>query len=76
MHISDRIRLNDVLTDDNFSKEPMIEFVDNSNPDDRLSRASRTHPKSAASTASKIVELKDWRGKISQATLPKYEISI
>jgi hypothetical protein len=62
--------------DDNFSKEAMIEFVDNNGQDDRASRSSRSHSKSAASVGSKIVELKDWRGKITQGNLPKYEIYI
>ncbi|CAF0847000.1 unnamed protein product [Adineta steineri] len=71
--IVNRVRLSDILMDDNFSKEEMIQVVENNNNnnvDDRASRTSRVHPKSATSTGSKIIELKDWRGKITQGNLP------
>ncbi len=67
---SDRVRLSDVLTDDNYSSEPMIEIVSSDALDDKASRTSRTHLKS--STPTKVNEFKDWRGKISQPNLPKY----
>ncbi|CAF1265184.1 unnamed protein product [Rotaria sordida] len=67
---TDRIRLNDILTDDNYSNAPMIEIVNNDIIDDKSSRISRTHLKSSTTTPSKINEFKDWRGKISQANLP------
>ncbi|CAF1265204.1 unnamed protein product [Adineta ricciae] len=67
---NDRIHLCDVLADDNYSREAMVEFVDQNVLDERTSRASRNHPKSATSTQSKIIELKDWRGKITQGNLP------
>ncbi|CAF3281523.1 unnamed protein product [Rotaria socialis] len=68
---TDRIRLSDILTDDNFSNAPMIEIVTNDVVDDKASRASRTHLKSSTTTVTtKINEFKDWRGKISQANLP------
>ncbi|CAF4062842.1 unnamed protein product [Adineta steineri] len=74
--IVNRVRLSDILMDDNFSKEEMIQIVENNNNnnvDDRASRTSRVHPKSAksaTSTGSKLIELKDWRGKITQGNLP------
>ncbi|CAF4316639.1 unnamed protein product [Rotaria sp. Silwood2] len=72
-HIAtDRIRLNDILTDDNYSNAPMIEIVSSDLMDDKGSRVSRTHLKSSTTitTTSKINEFKDWRGKISQPNLP------
>ncbi|UJR29408.1 hypothetical protein I4U23_010620 [Adineta vaga] len=68
--VHDRVHLNDILNDDNYSKETIVEFVDHDAIDERISRASRNHPKSATSTQSKIIELKDWRGKITQGSLP------
>ena len=50
----------------------MIEIVSNNISDDRGSRTSRTRLKSSTSTASKINEFKDWRGRISQPNLLEY----
>lgn len=54
----------------------MIEVVGGDSNDDRSSRTSRTRLKSTTPTLSKVGELKDWRGKISQANLPEYAIHI
>ncbi|CAF1125311.1 unnamed protein product [Rotaria sp. Silwood1] len=68
---TDRIRLSDILTDDNYSNAPMIEIVGGDLIDDKGSRISRTHLKSSTTTTtSKINEFKDWRGKITQPNLP------
>ncbi|CAF5188726.1 unnamed protein product, partial [Rotaria sp. Silwood1] len=73
----DRIRLSDILTDDNYSNAPMIEIVGGDLIDDKGSRISRTHLKSSTTTTtSKINEFKDWRGKITQPNLPEYFIYI
>lgn len=51
----------------------MIEIVPNDGIDDKSSRQSRTHIKSSTTMGtSKINEFKDWRGKISEASLPEY----
>lgn len=62
--------MSDVLTDDNFSSEQMIEVVGDDIIDDKMTRTSRTHLKS---TTPKLNEFKDWRGKITQPNLPEYE---
>jgi hypothetical protein len=48
----------------------MIEIVGSDFIDDKSSRASRTRLKSTT-PSSKIMEFKDWRGKISQPSLPE-----
>lgn len=63
--------MNDILHDDNFCSEPMIEVVGGGAIDDKSSRASRTRLKSTTPNTNKINEFKDWRGKISQPNLPE-----
>ena len=62
------IHLKDVLTDDNYSNEPMIEIVRDEEREEKHSRLNRHQ---STPSGSKLVEFKDWRGKITQPALPE-----
>lgn len=70
----DPIRLRDVLTNDNYSNEQMIEIVDDELQDEKASKFNRNATKSERTSPTKTFEFKDWRGKISQPTLPEYRL--
>lgn len=73
---SESIRLKDVLTDDNYANEKMIEIIDQSSTDEKPSRLTRHTLKSSTPSPTKMIEFKDWRGKISHPNLPEYFSSI
>lgn len=68
--LSETIRLRDVLVDDNYSNEQIIELIDDQQENHKKTRkAQRT-----VSSQGQIVQLKDWRGQISNANLPEFVV--
>jgi hypothetical protein len=68
---SDAVRLQDVLTDDNYSSQPMIELIGKQLADERAARANRSYSTATTPSPSKLPDYKDWRGKITHGNLPE-----
>ncbi|CAF0908045.1 unnamed protein product [Didymodactylos carnosus] len=68
---NESIRLKDLLTDENYSAEQMIEMIDDEETEEKVPRAHRHPAKGSTPSPTKTNnKLKDWRGKISQPNLP------